>query len=406
RFMAASGPPIPVAEFDVRILILNWRDPEHPQAGGAEGYLHAVARRWAMAGHRVCWLAGAAPGLAAGRRLDGVDIVRRGRSYGVFPAAATHYLSHLRGRVDVIVDSENGIPFFSPLYSRVPKIVLVHHVHQEVFRRELPVGASHLAAWLEASAMPWAYRRDAFVAVSPSTRQDLADLGVPAEQIAIIHNGLDADLFHPPDRSDAAEGQRTRPPTVLWIGRLRRYKCVETVIDAASLWAQSHPTLQLLIAGDGPSRPELEERVRGHRLGDRVSFLGFVDDRRKVKLLQDADLVVQTSMKEGWGMTVIEANACGTPVVASRVAGLKDSVRDGETGQLVPWNDASALADAVTALIDDGDRRQRYAAAGLRWARSFSWARSADRWLDLIHADRPGGIVPAAMRDAAPPPGG
>ncbi|MEO1085000.1 MAG: glycosyltransferase family 4 protein, partial [Acidobacteriota bacterium] len=242
----------------------------------------------------------------------------------------------------------------------------------------------------EGTAMPWAYRRDAFVAVSPSTRGDLLELGVDRERLAVIHNGLDHDRFRPGAKDDR--------PTALWIGRLRRYKCVETVIDAAARWAQGHPDLRLLIAGDGPQRPALEQRVRSLGLGGRVELLGFVDHGRKVELLQRAHVVVQTSMKEGWGMTVIEANACGTAVVASDVAGLRDSVRDGETGVLVPWNRPDALAAAVTDRVDDGARRRRLEAASVHWARRFSWRRSAERWLELLDARRRGGIVPAALR--------
>ena len=360
----------------MNILILNWRDPQHPLAGGAEGYLLEIGRRWVTAGHEVRWLCARHSSQPSEATLDGIRIWRRGRGYGVFVAAALTYLRRLRGWADVIVDSENGLPFFSPSYSRTPKVVLVHHIHREVFQFELPAPAAKIAAWLEGRLMPWAYRHDSFVAVSESTQKELLGLGVVGEQLAIIHNGLEHASFKP--------GKKNPQPTVLWLGRLKRYKAVDTVIDAAKEWPSD---VRLIIAGDGPERATLERQVAELGLEDRVHFTGFVDAATRTRLLQEAHVIVQTSRKEGWGMTVIEAGACGTAVVASDVAGLRDSVRDGETGVLVPFGDAPALARAVADLLDDDERRRRLEAASVRWAAQFNWQKSAEQWLELSLAN-------------------
>ncbi|MEM6797219.1 MAG: glycosyltransferase family 4 protein [Acidobacteriota bacterium] len=372
-------------------MILNWRDPKHPQAGGAEGYLFEIARRWVLAGHDVRWLCGRPPGFAATERLEGLELRRHGRGHGVFVAAAFHYLRHLRGSVDVVIDSENGIPFFSPLYSRVPKVALVHHVHQEVFGHELPAPAAALGRVLEGRLMPWAYRRDWFVAVSPSTRDDLLDLGIEAARLAVIHNGLDHAAFAP-----APAGEE---PMILSVGRLKRYKGLETLLEAARSWRRSLPDARLVIAGEGPQRQLLERRAQELGLASRVEFLGYVDPAEKVRLMQRAHVVVQTSLKEGWGMTVLEASACGTPVVASDVAGLRDSVRPGRTGLLVPFGDAEKLAAAVVQVMADDGTRRRLGKGARRWASRFDWQKTADRWLELLEARPRGGIVPPPLRD-------
>ncbi|MEM9595460.1 MAG: glycosyltransferase family 4 protein [Acidobacteriota bacterium] len=377
----------------MRILLLNWRDPTHPQAGGAEGYLLQIAKKWVAAGHRVLWLCGRHPGQGAEDELDGIAIRRRGGGgYGVFPAAAAEALLRIRGDVDVIVDAENGIPFFSPLYSKAPKIALVHHVHREVFARELPTPLAQIGAFLEGRVMPWLYRRQWFVTVSESTRLEVQGLGVSADRMAVIHNGLDHGLYKP--------GTKAERPTVAWIGRLRGYKNVDTLIEAAVLLVKLEPELRFVIAGEGPERSRLEGRIDDLGLRGAVEIRGFVDTAEKVRLLQRAHVAVQTSMKEGWGMTVIEANACGTAVVASDVPGLRDSVCHGETGLLVPWRQPEALADAVARLLRHPEARLDYESAAVEWARRFDWDSTADRWLEILSArlDAGSGGVPHRLR--------
>lgn len=385
----------------MHVLILNWRDPEHPSAGGAEAYLAEIARLLLARGDRVTWLAGAHPARSGKRSspprteltdfADGLmNLSRRGRSFSVYPAAALTYLHRLRGRVDLVIDGENGIPFFSPLYSRVPKIALVHHVHREIFELELPAPLALLGRWLEGRLMPWAYRREWFVAVSESTRRELLELGVAADRMAVVHNGLDTRRFTP--------GTDGEPSDILWLGRLRRYKSVETLLDAAARLHAAGSAARVVIAGDGPERAPLERHAARLGLAERIEFLGFVGEERKLRLLRGARIVVQTSRKEGWGMTVLEANACGVPVVAADVPGLRDSVRHRMTGLLVPWGDAESLAAALGNLLRDDPLHARLSAGARAWARSFSWRASGARWLELIDARSAGGAIPSALR--------
>jgi glycosyltransferase involved in cell wall biosynthesis len=360
----------------MRILVFNWRDPTHPWAGGAEVFLYEVARRWVRWGHSVTWLCGHHEGQPAQGQIEGIDVVRRGGIYSVYPAAALYYLSRLRGRFDVMLDSANGIPFFTPLFSATPKMALVHHIHGEVFFCELPRHLACLGNTLERVGMPLVYCRTAFIAVSESSRQALVDIGIPAGRISVIHNGVDASRYRPGTKSPA--------PLLVLVGRLRRYKSIDVAIRALPDLLRAVPGLRLSIVGSGPMAGALRHLAEELGVAEAVCFHGFVAEAVKVRLLQQAHLVINTSMKEGWGLTVLEANACGTPVVAANVPGLRDSVQDGETGLLVPHGDPGALAREVRALLLDDDRREQMARKAVAWAARFDWDQTARSCLDLL----------------------
>jgi glycosyltransferase involved in cell wall biosynthesis len=360
----------------MRILILNWRDPTHPWAGGAEVFLHEVARRWVRWGHRVTWLCGRHPTQPPEGQLEGIDVVRRGGMYSVYPAAAVHYLSRLRGGFDVLLDSANGIPFFTPLFSATPKVALVHHVHREVFFSELPWHLAFLGNMLERVGMPMAYRHTPFIAVSDSTRQALVEIGVPADRVSVIHNGVDTSRYRP--------GAKSPTPLLVFVGRLRRYKSVGVAIRALPDLLRAVPDARLSIVGSGPMAGALRDLAEELGVADQVRFHGFASEADKIELLQQAHLAVHPSLKEGWGLTVLEANACGTPVVAADVPGLRDSVRDGDTGVLVPHGDPAAMAREVAALLLDNGRREQLACNAVAWAARFDWDQTAGRCLELL----------------------
>ena len=221
--------------------------------------------------------------------------------------------------------------------------------------------------------IPLVYRKTPFIAISPSTRDDLVDRGVPEANVSLVYCGLDHARFRP-------TAPKAKRPTVVFLGRLRRYKGVDTLLDAFAHVARALPEAVLEIVGDGPHRASLEARARRLGLveGAGVRFRGFVPAEEKVSLLSSAHIAVCPSPKEGWGLTVVEANACGTAVVASRSPGLVDSVKDGVTGLLVPHGDAIALAQAVTRVLEDEALRARLEAEGRTWAATFTWERCAD----------------------------
>ncbi|HBC72798.1 MAG: Family 2 glycosyl transferase [Candidatus Amesbacteria bacterium GW2011_GWB1_47_19] len=365
---------------NIRILIFNWRDIRHVWAGGAEVYLHELARRWVTAGHEVTLFCGNDRQHPGTEVIDGIRIIRRGGFYTVYIWAVLYYLFRFRGHYDIIIDSENGIPFFTPLYSRIPKFLLIHHVHQDYFIRHVRFPLAQIAKFLEAGIAPLVYHNQPVITVSESSRKDIAALGLArTENISVINPGIDLRQF-------LYQSPKTSYPSFLYLGRVRPYKQIDIAVRAFARILTDHPDARLNIAGDGESIKSL--RALTDRLGieTRVSFLGRVSDKERIHLLSSSWAMLQPSSFEGWGITVIEANICSTPVIASNVVGLRDSVRDGQTGLLVPNADVSALTAAMGFLIRHSDvRRQLSAQAGI-WARHFDWDIQAASLLCLIRS--------------------
>lgn len=359
-----------------RILIYNWRDTRHTWAGGAEVYVHELGKRWVEGGHHVTVFCGNDGHLPRREIIDGVHIVRRGGFYLVYFWAFAYYLVRFRGRYDIILDCHNGIPFFTPLYAKEPVIGVVHHIHQVVFRQYLPRPLAIFAAWLERDLMPWAYRNRRFITVSDSTRQEMAGLGLGSAGISIVHNGVDFAQLQP--------GLKAASPTVLYLGRLAPYKSIDVLIRGFEVVRRRVPDARLVIAGSGEDSARLKRLATKLDLRDVVDFQGRVSDSGKVALLQSAWVFVNPSLMEGWGITTIEANACGTPVVGANVSGLRDSIRNPHTGYLTPHGDHEALADRITELLTNHDQRASMSANALDWSHRFDWDTSSSRALKLI----------------------
>lgn len=355
----------------MNVLALNWRDSKHPEAGGAEVHLYEILSRWVKRGAQVTVVASSFPGAAPEDRQDGMRILRRGSWWNGNWAAAGCVRNELGNeRFDLVVEDLNKLPYFSPLYAKAPVLVIVPHLFGTTAFAEASAPVATLV-WAHERLIPTIYRDSPFLAISESTRQDLVQRGVAKEKIAVSVCGLDHARYRP-------GGEKTPHPSVLYVGRLRRYKGVDALLDAFRHVRERLPEARLTVLGDGPHRPSLEQRARVLGLGDSVVFTGFVSSSEKVKQLQSSWVSALPSPKEGWGLTVVESNACGTPVVASRSPGLVDSVKDGESGLLVPHGDARALADAILSILTDEELRQRLGRGGLTWAQRFTWDRCAD----------------------------
>ena len=367
-------PTNPIALHDgFRILVLNWRDPKHPQAGGAEAYLYEIARRWVAQGHSVEWLTASFPGAARTELLDGIKITRVGDRFSVYFRVPLEYLRSCRDRFDVILDAENGVPFFSPLYSLKPKLCLIFHVHVDVFRKHLPWPVSEVFVWLETWLVPRLYRGAKFVAISEDTRRAMREARLTDRPVGMVYSGVDSALV---------PGTRAEIPTVLYLGRLMPYKRVDLLIAAFAEVRERVPDAVLCIAGSGPAEAGLRELVRSLRLDEAVTFEGFVDERRKRELLQSAWAFCNPSEMEGWGISIIEANACATPAVAFAVPGLREAILDGESGMLVP--EGGELAKPIVRLLTDAPWRLRLEEGAKKRASAFSWDRTADAMLEQV----------------------
>jgi glycosyltransferase involved in cell wall biosynthesis len=354
----------------VKLLAFNWRDPRHPEAGGAELHLLEILSRAVRDGDHATWLAEAFPGSKPEDEVQGIRIVRSGSWYNAHLALALLYRRKLRGeRFDLVLEDINKVPFFTPCYVKVPVLAVVPHLFgAAVFREASPILGA--LVWAHESLIPAVYRGVPFLAISESTRDDLVHRGIPRERVDVVRCGLDHGAY-----SVTVPPETRVQPLVVFVGRLRKYKGAQILLRALPGVLRRVPEARLSVVGDGPYRSRLEALAHSLGIADRVEFLGVRSQAEKVEILNRALVLVAPSPREGWGLTVIEANACGAPVVASRSPGLVESVRDGETGILVPHGDPEALAGAIARLLEDKPLRLRMAKAGIDWARGFTWER-------------------------------
>lgn len=359
----------PVGRGGKRILIYNWRDTRHSYAGGAEVYVHELAKRWVKAGNSVTMFCGNDSNSPRHEVIDGVYIVRRGGFYTVYFWAFVYYVLRFHNRFDIIIDCENGIPFFTPFYARQQIFLLMHHVHQDVFRNNLLPPWSWLASFLEGKLMPFVYRNIQIITVSPSSKNDIIKHNLSTIEPIIVHCGIDTRKFKP--------GKKSQKPLVLYVGRLKYYKRINLFIKAAKDVLKDVPSAQFIIAGGGEEDVKLMAYARKKGMDNHIQFLGKISEEEKIALYQKAWVFVNPSSMEGWGITGIEANACGTPVVAADVPGLRDSVRDGYSGYLVSGEDHTGFADAIVKLIKNPRLRNTMNAQAKEWAARFSWNKSA-----------------------------
>ena len=355
------------------VLFLNWRDPRHPQAGGAEKFLLEVGKGLIARGHTVHWLTAGFPGATPRDVIDGIEITRVGGRMSVYARIPIAYVRKFRDRFDAIVDAENGIPFFSPLYSFKPKVCLVHHVHQRVFEKHLPFPLSTIFKWLEGKAMPRIYRDVAFLAVSNDTKDELGTLGVSPHKISVVYNGVE---------NRATTAARAEKPTIAYVGRLKPYKRVELLLEAVAVLRERIPEIRLVIAGTGESDAALRARVLTLGIDAHVTFEGFVSEDRKHEIMANAWVFAMPSEMEGWGLTVIEANACGTPAAGFPVPGVREAIVDGTSGLLVA--DGETIDIALARILTDRELRARLQAGARARAAEFSWDRTTRGVLDAL----------------------
>jgi glycosyltransferase involved in cell wall biosynthesis len=369
----------------LRIAIANWRDPWHPQAGGAERYAWEMALGLAARGARVSYLTARAPGQARREQRDGIDIVRLGGRFTVYPLLLLWLLAHRRS-FDAVLDCQNGIPFFTPLVlpRRVPVLCVVHHVHTAQFGVHFGRGMAAVGRLLEGPVAGLAYRRHACVAVSPSTVAAMRDRLRWAGDIYLIPNGAPEPVGRP-----AAD-----PRTLTWVGRLVAHKRAELILPVAERARQHGLTIDVI--GRGPAEHALAEAVAARGLGATVRLRGFLPEAAKQAAVAGSLLHLNTSQGEGWGLCVIEAAAAGVPTVAYDVDGLRDAVRDGQTGWLVrDGEDLADVADRAVKELADPARRAAVAQACRRWAGQLTWARSTERMAALIAASVAAGTARA-----------
>jgi len=349
-----------------RVHVLAWRDLDDDEAGGSELHLHEVTRRWAAAGLEVCVRTSEVPGEPTSVVRDGVEVVRRSGRYKVFLQGALAEILGRHGRRDALVEVWNGVPFLTPLWARGPRMVIQHHDHADMWPLVLSPRLARLGSLLECRLAPLCYRSTPVVTLSTSSRAGLIDgLGHRPDGVHVVEPGVHP-RFSPAGRRDAE-------PLVVSVGRLTASKRVDVVIRAFAEARDRVADLRLEVIGDGPEQSSLLTLVADLGIADSVVFRGRISDDDLVEAYRRARLVVSASISEGWGMTLTEGAACGTPAVATDIAGHRDAVDDGRSGLLAA--DDSALSGLMVEAV--GSRWDQLSAGALTFATRFDWDRTA-----------------------------
>jgi glycosyltransferase involved in cell wall biosynthesis len=361
-----------------RVHSFSWRDLDDDEAGGSEVHHDHVFSRWAAAGLDISHRSST---LADPRTLqrNGYRVTQRGSRYSVFPRAITAEVLHRSGPRDAVVEIWNGVPWFSPVWHRGPQVTWLHHVHGPMWDQSLPRPLAPVGRALESWFAPRFYRSHPVVTLAPASRDELVHLGFPAQNVKVVPPGVDP-AFCP--NADVTEADR---PLVVATGRLSPVKRFPLVLEAMSDVRRTIPDAELVIIGEGPERPLLEAWIADHDAAGWVRLAGRVPLDDLIDLYRRSWLVASASLAEGWGMTITEGGACGTPAVATDVVGHRGAILDGVTGVLVPGPDD--LARGLVDLLGDHERRHLMGAAAVTRGAELTWDRTAAETLELLLAD-------------------
>ena len=343
----------------MNILFINHRDPFHPQAGGAEVVLLEVGKRIARK-HNVTWLAESVPSRVSEEIYENIKIKRRGNKYTL------HLYSLFEAKsYDVVIDSvAHAVPFSSWLVNE-KTVAVVYHVHQDVLMYELDPLQATIVKTLEKGTKNYRH----IITISNTTKRDLITrLKVEEYKINVIYNGVDHEKYRPGEKSDK--------PTILWIGRMKKYK---NPIDAFKIYKRLKKKPELVLAGTGDLSNEVA--MLASKYGAR--YLGRISEKEKISLYQKAWLVLSTSFIEGWGMTVVEANASGTPVVAYATGSMPEIIKDGVNGYLVPYKDYDYAARIIDSILEE-DTINQLSRRSLIESMKYDWDKTAEGYLKVI----------------------
>ena len=360
-----------------RVDVVAWRDLEDAEAGGSELHAHEILARWADAGIDVRLWTSRVDGKAREIHRAGYTVNRRAGRYAVFPRTAVAGVRKKIGTGDGLVEIWNGMPFFSPLWSRCPRIVFLHHVHAEMWNMVLSPSLARVGYAIEHRVAPPFYRRSQIVTLSDSARDDLIHrLHFSPQRVTVVPPGIDP-RFSPGSGPDP-------DPLVVAVGRLVPVKRFDWFVEGMLSLKKTQPRLRAMIVGEGYERPALEELIAHADAGEWFSLPGRLSDADLLDVYRRAWVVSSTSVREGWGMTLTEAAACGTPAVATRIAGHEDAVVDGESGLLV--DTVPELVEATESVLADPMLRRRLGLGALRRAEQMTWERTAEVTLQTLAA--------------------
>lgn len=356
----------------MNILVINWQDWKNPYAGGAEIYLYEIFSRLIKNGHRVTLLCSRAPGQCRYESIDGFEIFRIGRRANfnfVAPCALRALLRHQS--IDVIIDDLNKIPFYSTIFTRKRVLPTVMHLFRAtIFRETNPLAAGYVFAAEKLVGM--LYGRADFVAISHSTEEDLRQIGV-RRRIHVVQCGI-PEQFRVGNRVRASD-------LIAYVGRVKSYKSIDHFVRAVGIVGKRR-NIRAKIVGDGDALDDLKSLAKS--IGVQIDFTGFVSEEEKYRVYHSARMVVQPSIKEGWGLTAIEAQSCGTPVVCANSPGLNEVVLHDRTGFHYEYGNIDEMAERIIELLDNKRKWNRFSKEAKKWSRRFSWDMSAQHFEEIL----------------------
>ncbi len=361
----------------MHILILNWRDPKNPKSGGAEIVTMEHAKAWVKKGHKVVWFTSEFKNSKKKEKIQGVNIVRRGNFLTVYFYAPFFYLS-AKGGFDVVIDEIHGLPFFTPLFVRKPKIAFIHEVAREIWDYMYPFPINKIGRFIEPLYFKL-YNNTKFWTDADSTIDDLVKYGIKRKNCVAINCPIN-------NKTLSKLPVKEIVPTFIFVSRVVKMKGVGEVIRAFFYILREIKDARLWIVGDGEKKyvEELKETMRSYSIEIKVKFFGRVEDNKKLELMKKANLLLHASIKEGWGLVVIEAASQATPSIVYDVAGLRDSVKNGKTGIVLKENNAKEMAKQAIGLTKNKKKYAYFQKSGLSWAKNLTWEKATKESLELI----------------------
>jgi len=363
----------------MNILILNWRDVRHPKSGGAELVTMEHAKGWTRLGHSVTWLTAGYDGARSQDTVDGVRFIRRFGSLTIYLYAPFFLISQSR-KFDVVVDEVHGLPFFSILFTKKPVVVYIHEIADEIWDFMFSFPINRIGKIFEKMYFRL-YHNCLFWTVAPSTVRELVLRGIPESQCTAIPNPIIVQK-----KEYLTRLAKEKVPTYIFVSRVVRMKGIEEVIKSFSFILREQKKAMLWIVGGGEQSyiRELREMMQDYGIQKNVKFFGTVSEQEKFSLMGRAHILLHASVKEGWGLVVLEAASVGTPSVVYNVSGLKDIVLHQKTGIVITNNSPQEMAQEATRLVTDKTTYTAYQKNGIRWARSFSWPEVTKQSLKIL----------------------
>lgn len=371
----------------MNILIFSWRDPEHPNSGGAEQVTIEHAKGWIEAGHDVYWFSSSFPGAKRNETISGVKVLRGGgQALGVKLAGIFWYFFKKHPKFDLVIDQFHGIPFFTPLYVKSKKLAFIHEVTKDVWKlntwpKPLNLVPFYLGSFFEPFIFRLLYKNTIFWTVSESTKEDLVEWGISRNNIYVIHNGVSLIKNR---RSQGKDSKKT----ALFLGAISEDKGIKDTINIFNEINRKDEDWQFWIVGrSSPDYRKLIQDMVGYfGLEDKVKFFGYVSNVKKFELLSRAHILINPSHREGWSLVNIEASSVGTPVLGYKVVGIKDSVRDGKTGILSEYGNFRLIAYNAIKLLNDKLLYKKFQENSVKWSKNFSWDKARKESLELIES--------------------